>query len=135
MLRLLRVPALAARLVPAARVAASPLARSVAQFRGSYIAKPAACVNIRVNHPKYKKSKDGFALTLANPGNISFEIAPAAGGSKSAGDADPTATGFNWEKKLGFNISASDIIQLLSWVPTHEVRGTGAGVDATGVAV
>ena len=119
MFRFVRLLAPATRVVPPMRVAAP--ARSVAVFRGSYIAKPSSCVNIRVNHPKYKKSKDGAAMVLATPGTIAFEIAPGAGGAKTSEDADPASGGYVWEKKLSYNISASDIIQMLSWVPRHEV--------------
>lgn len=129
MLRFVRLLAPATRVVPPMSVSAP--ARGVAVFRGSYIAKPSSCVNIRVNHPKYKKSKDGAAMVLATPGTIAFEIAPGAGGAKaSSEDADPASGGYQWEKKLSYNISASDIIQLLSWVPSHEV-GPPCGKSST----
>ena len=79
---------------------------STPTFRGTFIAKPSSCVNIRVYHPKYKKSKDGFAMVLSSPGAIGFEIAPGVGGSKDFSSRDSeelesNTPGYSWDKKVG----------------------------------
>ena len=74
---------------------------STPTFRGTFISKPSSCVNIRVFHPKYKRSKDGIAMVLANPGSISFEVAPGVAGSRLSDDSEPGSNpGYNWEKKV-----------------------------------
>lgn len=83
-------------------------------FLGNYVSTPKACVNLRVIHPKYKKSKDNNSHVLSSAGVVSFQVAPTVNGKHA------------WEKKLTFYITPSDIIQILSWVPTQEVRRHGA---------
>ena len=105
---------LARAAVPLRTRAATRTLATTPGFLGTYISTPKACVNLRVIHPKYKTSKDANSHVLSSPGVIVFQVAPTDNGKQS------------WEKKQTFYITPSDIIQILSWVPTQEVRCHGA---------
>ena len=144
MTTLLQHPAIAACSFIGAHPSRGAPSRSVVTraptFNGFYISKPEASLNLRVLHPRYAPSSPGSTFVIgARAGRLIIDLSPSSGSSSSGGGnggfgggGDAPGRAYDWARKLGFALSASELTQLATATFAAPVRffHWGAGDDA-----